>query len=249
MTPRRPHSTRVGSRPRLAALTSGLLLLGLAPRGFALDPGKAVTQYMHEVWQTEQGLPQNTVNAIAQTPDGYLWIGTREGLVRFDGVRFTVFDTRTTPELGHNFVLCLRVDQKGRLWIGTSGGGLVRREGERFTRYGTKDGLPNPQVSALFEDGKGQLWVGTDGGGLARLRGRPARARAVPGLPRQQRAGSRRGRERSLDRHRGRPGPTPRPDPDLVHHEGGPLAPRCSRPPARRTGGAVDRNGRGAQPA
>lgn len=171
MTTRRSPGTRVGLRLCPSALSAGLLLLSFAPRGYALDPAKAVTQYMHDVWQTEQGLPQNTVNALAQTPDGYLWIGTREGLARFDGVRFTVFDTRTTPELGHSFVRCLLVDHKGRLWIGTSGGGLVRREGDRFTRYGEKDGLPNAQVSALLEDGRGRLWVGTDGGGLARSEG------------------------------------------------------------------------------
>ena len=152
---------------RGVALASAAIVLGLPSPARALDPEKAVTQYMHEVWQTEQGLPQNTVTAIVQTPDGYLWLGTREGLVRFDGVRFTVFDTRTTPELGHSFVLCLLVDRAGRLWIGTSGGGLVRLEGKRFTRYATESGLPSEQVSALFEGRDGRLWVGTDGGGLA----------------------------------------------------------------------------------
>ena len=139
----------------------------MPPRALALDPGKAVTQYIQDVWQTEQGLPQNTITAIAETPDGYLWLGTREGLVRFDGVRFTVFDSRTTPELGHNWVLCLLADRAGRLWIGTSGGGVVRLEQGRFTRYAEPDGLPGEQVSSLFEDRKGRLWVGTDGGGLA----------------------------------------------------------------------------------
>ena len=104
--------------PRLRAASAafcacacGVFLLAIPPGVWALDPGKAVTQYMHDVWQTEQGLPQNTVTAIVQAPDGYLWLGTQEGLVRFDGVRFTVFDTRTTPELGHNFVLCLLADR------------------------------------------------------------------------------------------------------------------------------------------
>jgi diguanylate cyclase (GGDEF)-like protein len=137
----------------------------------ALDRGKAVTQYVHDAWQTEQGLPQNTVLAIAETPDGYLWLGTREGLVRFDGVRFTVFDTRTTPQLGHNYVPCLLSDRAGRLWIGTSGG-VVGLEQGRFTRYGAEDGLPNQPVSAFLEDRQGRLWVGTDGGGLARSEGR-----------------------------------------------------------------------------
>jgi len=149
-----------------------VLAVVAAPQGaLALDPAKAVTQYLHEVWQTEQGLPQNTVQAIAEMPDGYLWLGTREGLARFDGVRFTVFDIRTTPELGHNFVLCLLADSKG-LWIGTAGGGVVRLESGRFTRYADESGLPSEHVSALLEDRQGRLWVGTDGGGPGPPRGR-----------------------------------------------------------------------------
>jgi diguanylate cyclase (GGDEF)-like protein len=135
----------------------------------ALDPAKAMTQYVHEVWGTGDGLPQNTITAIVQTRDGYLWLGTREGLVRFDGVRFTVFDTQSTPELGHNFVLCLTEDREGRLWVGSAGGGLARFEHGRFTRFSVEQGLGSEQVSSIFEDRRGRIWVGTDGGGLARL--------------------------------------------------------------------------------
>ncbi len=60
---------------------------------WALDPNKAMTQYVHEAWTTENGLPQNSVTSILQTRDGYLWFGTQEGLVRFDGIRFTVFNS------------------------------------------------------------------------------------------------------------------------------------------------------------
>jgi len=165
------HRLRATSSGAFRARACVLLFLGAPSGALALDPGKAITQYMHDVWRTEQGLPQNTVTAVAETPDGYLWLGTREGLVRFDGVRFTVFDTRTTPELGHNWVLCLLADRAGRLWIGTSGRGLVRLEDGRFTRYAAGDGLPSEQVSALLEDREGRLWVGTDGGGLARSEG------------------------------------------------------------------------------
>ncbi len=136
----------------------------------ALDPGKALTQYVRDAWQPEQGLPQSSVTAILQTRDGYLWLGTQEGLVKFDGVRFTVFDTRSTPELGHNFVLTLLEDREGRLWIGTYGG-LARLERGTFSRFTTAQGLPNDQVRALCETRKGQLFAGTLGGGIARLEG------------------------------------------------------------------------------
>jgi diguanylate cyclase (GGDEF)-like protein len=154
-------TARVTARVFLSALL-------LASPAMALDPARAITQYMHDVWQTGDGLPQNTVTAIAQTADGYLWLGTREALVRFDGVRFTAFDTRTTPELGHDWVMSLLADDNGGLWIGTAGGGLVRMESGRFTRLTTEDGLPNEHVSAILEDRMGRLWIGTDGGGLAR---------------------------------------------------------------------------------
>lgn len=159
-----------GPKSRRGVFTLLAILACCAPPLFALDPGKALTQYVKDTWQTEQGLPQNSVAAITQTRDGYLWLGTQEGLVRFDGVRFTVFDTRSTPQLGHNFVLCLLEDRKGRLWIGTYGG-LARLENGVFTRYTTTEGLPNNQVRSLLEDRKGRLWIGTLGGGVARLDG------------------------------------------------------------------------------
>jgi len=77
----------------IPAIGSLLLFLGLPTVSFALDPKKAITQYNHNVWQAESGRPQNSVNTMIQTRDGYLWLGTQEGLVRFDGVRFAVFQT------------------------------------------------------------------------------------------------------------------------------------------------------------
>lgn len=118
-------------------------------------------------WGTDEGLGPGQVLAILQTRDGYLWFGSTEGLMRFDGVRCTVFDARNTPELRANGVLALYEDRQGWLWIGTSGGGLACRQPDgRFLIYGKSEGLANEQVSALAEDASGRLWVGTDGGGL-----------------------------------------------------------------------------------
>src|SRR6185503_10070092 len=80
------------------------LLLGSCESALALDSPRELSQLGHEVWLTENGLPQNTVHAIAQTNDGYIWIGTEEGLARFDGVKFTVFDKQNTPELKSNYI-------------------------------------------------------------------------------------------------------------------------------------------------
>ena len=79
----------------------------------ALDPGKALTQYIHDSWQIENGLPQNSVLAMAQTPDGYIWIGTEDGLARFDGVQFTTFNKHNTPQFQINEISALLVDRKG----------------------------------------------------------------------------------------------------------------------------------------
>ena len=128
---------------------------------FALDPARPLTQYGREVWRSEQGLPQNSVQALVQTRDGYLWLGTQEGLARFDGVRFVVFDKTNTPAIRHNSIQALLETRDGSLWIATFVGGLARLKDGQFTGYSTRDGLPDDQVLCLHEDKSGALWVGT----------------------------------------------------------------------------------------
>ena len=164
----------------LAAVTLGLPA-GAAP---ALDPSKAITQYVLDKWQTESGLPQNSIRAIAQTSDGYLWLGTEEGLARFDGVRFTVFDKQSLPGLGTNEISVLLADRENGLWIGTDGGGLVRLQNGRTATYTTANGLPSDTILALYQDRRGVLWIGTDGGGLGSFKnGQFKRYGVRSGLP------------------------------------------------------------------
>ena len=151
------------------------LLIVMPTRGWSqaaslpsLDPGKALHQYVHEVWDQEDGLPPNAIRAITQTRDGYLWLGTQGALLRFDGVRFTVFDRRNVPALNPSLVRCLLESRDGTLWIGTDDGGLVRYRDGVFEALTTTDGLPNNWVEALYEDREGRLWIGT-GNGLARF--------------------------------------------------------------------------------
>lgn len=134
---------------------------------FALDPTVAVTQYVEQRWRAPQPLPHDNVTTVAQTRDGYIWIGTVEGLARFDGVRSVVFDTRTTPELGGNWIRTLLEDSTGRLWIGTYGGGLSCLDQGRFVEYGAEAGLSSDVILSLAEDPSGTIWVGT-GSGLFR---------------------------------------------------------------------------------
>lgn len=134
-----------------------------------LDPLKSISQFHQDVWQTEQGLPQNTVPSIAQSSDGYLWLGTELGLVRFDGLHFTVFNKGNTPALRSNKVDALLADKEGNLWIGTIGGGLTRLSKGTFTTFTTGQGLSSNSILSLLQDQSGDLWIGTNGSGADRL--------------------------------------------------------------------------------
>ncbi len=153
-------------RVSLPTLVIGPLILGgVAPsNGFGLDPSKDLIQYVRDTWRAASGLPQDTVRAIAQTREGYLWLGTEEGLARFDGVRFVVFDRNNSPGLPGSNVEVLLVARDGRLWIGTYGTGLAVRDKGRFTAFGEKEGVPGNSVLAAAEDPRGVLWVGTNAG-------------------------------------------------------------------------------------
>lgn len=139
------------------------LLLLAGTRTPALDPNRSLNQFGHQVWLTENGLPQNTVQAIIQTRDGYLWIGTQEGLARFDGLNFTVFDKKSTPAFKSNDIRFLQEDQQSRLWISTSYG-LVCLHNGQFTSFTESEGLPDNSVGPVVEDTNGNVWIGTAGG-------------------------------------------------------------------------------------
>ncbi len=149
-----------------SALLFLLLAAGRAPLA-ALDPLRELDQYSEEHFTTENGLPQSSVLAMVQTRDGYLWLGTYEGLARFDGLTFTVFDKNNTPEMESNGVKALAEDPQGGLWVGTTAGLLHYRQG-RFVRFRSRAGLPDPFVLCLLADRHGVLWVGTTNGLLRR---------------------------------------------------------------------------------
>ena len=149
-----------------------LVVLGFLqalPMCAALNPALALTQYTLDLWSTDAGLPHASVTAITQTPDGYLWLGTEEGLARFDGVHFTVFDTQNTPALKSKRISALLVDARKNLWIGTEGGGLTELSHGKFLNYTNRNGLSSDAILSLYEDASGDLWVGTDGAGLDRF--------------------------------------------------------------------------------
>jgi len=163
-----PPTALVRARARL--LAAGLLgaLLAAAPSASALEPDKALNQFPHRVWQSEDGLPQNSTLALAQTPDGYLWAGTYEGLARFDGARFTVFDPMKTPALLDRAITALAVDRSGTLWINTNRGLAGMRAGTFFPMP-LPEGVIAREVHQLLPSRDGSLWIATLGSGLVRL--------------------------------------------------------------------------------
>ena len=146
------------------------LALTLAVRLDAVSLRTLPDGYTRRVWQTQDGLPESTVQAFAQTSDHYLWIGTSGGLVRFDGARFVVFNHENTPQISENSIFCLTVSRDGFLWAGTDGGGLFRLRNGIFRGYSATDGLTNGFVRSVYEDHEGTIWAGTDDG-LFRLSG------------------------------------------------------------------------------
>lgn len=124
---------------------------------FALNPHRALTQYTRTVWTQEHGLPQDSVRAIAQTKDGYLWLGTDEGLAQFDGYDFVIFN-KENGALPSNSVAALLAAKDGSLWIGTLGGLTCYRDG-KFTTFTKKDGLGDSSVNSIAEDNTGAIWV------------------------------------------------------------------------------------------
>jgi ligand-binding sensor domain-containing protein/signal transduction histidine kinase len=158
-----------------------LLLLWGGP-AFGLDSRRDLSQFSREVWVTENGLPQNTVHSVTQTRDGFIWIATEEGLARFDGIGFTLFDKQNTPTLSSNHIHCLLEDRGGSLWIGTAAG-LVQLQDGKFTPFNVPEGPASNNIESIYEDRAGNLWVVSEGA-LSRLKNGSVTAfTAQQGLP------------------------------------------------------------------
>ena len=143
----------------LAAM--GLLLGNWLPATWAASDSyfKTNSAFIVDVWSTERGLPQNSVTCLLQTRDGYLWLGTpRSGLVRFDGIRFTVFDEGNTPGLTSSRITNLFEDSQGNLWVGTANGVLLIQEGKVIS-LGIGRGTREEQLAGICQDPAGAVWL------------------------------------------------------------------------------------------
>ncbi|MCK5879819.1 MAG: hypothetical protein KAH24_08560, partial [Holophagae bacterium] len=153
------HRCRLG----ILSLTVIALFFIAALPASALDPSKKLDQHTLNMFTTEDGLPQSSVMNLVQTRDGYIWMGTFEGLARYDGQGFTVFNKREVPELENNTIKALFEDSRGRLWIGSPSGLTCYRQGT-FRHFTVKDGLAGNFITAINEDRNRRVWVGTNRG-------------------------------------------------------------------------------------
>jgi ligand-binding sensor domain-containing protein/two-component sensor histidine kinase len=139
----------------------GIWLLCSAASCLALDPHQGLRHYGYQSWQTDSGLPQNTVHAVLQTRDGFLWIGTEAGLVRFDSTQFRVFTRADTRQLGSDLIESLMEDRSGTLWIGTSSG-VTRYRNHAFETF--PETSRGGAVWSIHQDHGGNIWLLTSDG-------------------------------------------------------------------------------------
>src|SRR3954451_12235077 len=155
----RPHH-----RLRSVVAALGFFCLTAWP-ALATRPG----DWLVSGWEAENGLPQNSVTAMIQTRDGYLWVGTFNGLARFDGLRFVVFDAAQTDSLKTGRVTSLFEDAAGTLWAGEESGDLARCDGGQWSAVPLPAGWPGGATRAIEADADGALWLLHPSGLLLRL--------------------------------------------------------------------------------
>ncbi len=173
-------------KPSFQLLCCRLLLivsiaLSLPSLLLALDGNKLPTQYSRNIWQIEKGLPSNTIPSIFQTHNGYVWLGTFDGLVRFDGVKFTNFDQNNFPELTGNSILAITEDKNNNLYFGTRTSGLYKFEEKKITRIGHQRMFGS--INKLFTDASGMVWIGSSNGIFRLENGAPIEALKTQQLP------------------------------------------------------------------
>jgi signal transduction histidine kinase/ligand-binding sensor domain-containing protein len=141
----------------LTRLINAVMLLVILPAGsWRLAAAIDSSTWSDRAWQTDEGLPDNSVTGVAQTPDGYLWVATYGGLVRFNGTDFTAIPL---PGLLKKSVRTMLLDHQGRFWLGRDPGSVVCLESNVSRTFGTADGLPAEQIAAMAEDREGAIWI------------------------------------------------------------------------------------------
>src|SRR6266850_2893789 len=143
------------ARTRVACL---IIPFALATPAHALDPRRSNTQFTHTAWSAKDGIP-GPVRAIAQSGDGYLWLGTEAGLYRFDGLRFVPYDPSRSEHPHGPAVLSLLAARDGSLWMGFGSGGIAQLRDGQVTQFLPGEGVPGGGILSLVEDAAGSIWA------------------------------------------------------------------------------------------
>lgn len=149
--------SRLGERQRVAGAVAVRLFGLLAILSFYA--GSARTQYRFTQWTAESGLPQNSVRGLVQTPDGFIWVATLNGVAKFDGVQFQVFDKSTTQAISSSRFTAMVRGEGGDLWLTSEDGNVVHVHGGTFTLVNETAGIPAHSVGGLTADAQGNVWV------------------------------------------------------------------------------------------
>ncbi len=153
----------------LISICACFCLLPVFNTVMALNPDRSMTQYMQTVWTTNEGLPSDNLMDLIQDSDGFIWIGSYEGLIRFDGVEFKILSKYTHPDFRSTSARILYKGKDNTIWVGTNGEGVAKYVNGRFTMYTTRQGLPDNSIRRIFQDRSGTVWIGTTSG-LARMK-------------------------------------------------------------------------------
>ena len=145
----------------------GLVLLSIANPASALDPNLRITQYRHAAWRLQDGAFASAPNAVAQTADGYIWIGTGSGLVKYDGARFSPWSPPAARNLSGAIIYSMHASSDGTLWIGTAPDSSSWKNGQLQEHVAGR-------INSILEDRKGRIWI-------ARSRVPDSKGRTVPG--------------------------------------------------------------------
>src|SRR5580704_17943578 len=145
---------------KACCLTRVLLILALLDvrTALALAPERQITELVHRDWDSKSGVPAD-IRALAQSTDGYLWVGSFRGLFRFDGIQFQVFEPESGARLPSHEILSLFAVPGNRLWIGYRKGGVSVLEAGKLINYSSVDGFPEGRVNGFTRDRNGRVWV------------------------------------------------------------------------------------------
>jgi len=149
---------------KVALIIIVILLWASSLTILALDANRLPEFYISKKWSTRDGLPLNSIIAITQTPDGYLWLGTRGGVCRFDGLDIEIYTHENVSQLANDNIICLFVDSNGTLWISQDKGGITFYRNRHFYRPDQLKPLENSTILSIHESPSGAIWLGTDNG-------------------------------------------------------------------------------------